>query len=226
MRDDIINVLKNSDKALTIYELQEKLDLKDVKKVKELSDELRKMEEEVIIYCSNKGRYMMLEDSHLRKGVLRANKKGFGFVEIENMEDDVYIASENMNGAIHGDIVLVEITSKMNLDRLEGRILKILKRQVDSYIGEINFDSKGLGHITLDDSKIKLDITTIIKTIFDHWLNMAKIIAIPNNKKLKKVKRFFAIIFKTLLPFVLFNLLTLPSRVNFVTSSLLSPVLK
>ena len=106
MRDDIINVLKNSDKALTIYELQEKLDLKDVKKVKELSDELRKMEEEVIIYCSNKGRYMMLEDSHLRKGVLRANKKGFGFVEIENMEDDVYIASENMNGAIHGDIVL------------------------------------------------------------------------------------------------------------------------
>ena len=48
---------------------------------------------------------------------------------------------------------------------------------------------------------------------------MAKIIAIPNNKKLKKVKRFFAIIFKTLLPFVLFNLLTLPSRVNFVTSS-------
>ena len=29
---------------------------------------------------------------------------------------------------------------------------------MDRYIGEINFDSKGLGHITLDDSKIKLDI--------------------------------------------------------------------
>ena len=158
MRDNIINVLKNSDKALTIYELQEKLDLHDVNEVRELSDELRKLEEEVVIYCSNKGRYMMLEDSHLRKGILRANKKGFGFVEIENMEDDVYVALENMNGAIHDDIVLVEITSKMNLDRLEGRILKVLKRQVDRYIGEINFDKKGVGHITLDDSKIKLDI--------------------------------------------------------------------
>ncbi len=158
MKDVIINILKNSDKALTIYELQEKLDLHDVDEVKKLSDELRVLEEEVVIYCSNKGRYMMLEDSHLRKGTLRANKKGFGFVEIENMEDDVYIAPENMNGAIHDDIVLVEITSKMNLDRLEGRILKVIKRQVERYIGEINFDSKGKGHITLDDSKIKLNI--------------------------------------------------------------------
>jgi ribonuclease R len=158
MKDDIINILKNSDKALTIYELQEKLDLHDVDEIKKLSDELRVLEEEVVIYCSNKGRYMMLEDSHLRKGTLRANKKGFGFVEIENMEDDVYIAPENMNGAIHDDIVLVEITSKMNLDRLEGRILKVIKRQVERYIGEINFDSKGKGHITLDDSRIKLNI--------------------------------------------------------------------
>lgn len=158
MKDDIINILKNSDKDLTIYELQERLDLHDVDEIKKLSDELRVLEEEVVIYCSNKGRYMMLEDSHLRKGTLRANKKGFGFVEIENMEDDVYIAPENMNGAIHDDIVLVEITSKMNLDRLEGRILKVIKRQVERYIGEINFDSKGKGHITLDDSKIKLNI--------------------------------------------------------------------
>ena len=64
MKDDIINILKNSDKALTIYELQEKLDLHDVDEIKKLSDELRVLEEEVVIYCSNKGRYMMLEDSH------------------------------------------------------------------------------------------------------------------------------------------------------------------
>ena len=100
----------------------------------------------------------MLEKSHLRKGTMRVNKKGFGFVEIDNMEDDVYVAQDNMNGAIHDDIVLVEITSKMTLDRLEGRILRVLKRQVSRYIGEINYDAKGMGHITLDDNKIKLNI--------------------------------------------------------------------
>ena len=72
--------------------------------------------------------------------------------------DDVYVAADNMNGAIHDDIVLVEITSKMTLDRLEGRVLKIIKRQVQRYIGEITFDEKGKGHIKLDDNKIKLNI--------------------------------------------------------------------
>lgn len=158
MRDDILNILKNSDRALDVYELQDMLHINDVNQAKELTDELRKLEDEVIVYHSNKNKYMMLEKSHLRKGVMRTNKKGFGFVEIENMDDDVYVAVDNMNGAIHDDIVLVEITSKMTLDRLEGRVLKIIKRQVQRYIGEITFDAKGKGHIKLDDNKIKLNI--------------------------------------------------------------------
>ena len=158
MRDDILNILKNSDKALDIYELHDMLHINTVEEAKKLSDELRKLTDEVVVYHSNKDKYMMLEKSHLRKGVMRTNKKGFGFVEVENMDDDIYVAQDNMNGAIHDDIVLVEITSKMNLDRLEGRILKVIKRQVQRYIGEITFDAKGKGHIKLDDNKIKLNI--------------------------------------------------------------------
>ncbi len=158
VRDDILNVLQNSDKALDIYELQDLLGIQEVEQIKELGEELRKLEEEVIIYRSNKDRYMMLENSHLKKGVMRANKKGFGFVEVDQLEDDIYIAQENMNGAIHDDIVLVEVTSKMNLDRIEGRILKIIERKNQRHIGLIHFDSKGIGHIDLDDSKVKLEI--------------------------------------------------------------------
>ena len=158
MRDNIINVLKNCDKAIDIYELQDLLEIKTVEDTEELNEELRKLEDEVIVYRSNKDKYMMLENSHLRKGIMRANKKGFGFVEIENMDDDIYISQDNMNGAIHDDIVLVEITSKMYLDKLEGRVLKIIERKINKYIGLITFDGKGIGHIKLDESKINLDI--------------------------------------------------------------------
>lgn len=158
MKDNILNILKNSDKALSVFEIEDLLGVKDVESTKEILTALHELEEETVIYHSNKDKYMMLENSHLRRGVMRANKKGFGFVEVENSEDDIYISQDHMNGAIHDDIVLVEITSKMSLDRLEGRVLKIIKRQVQQYIGEINFDSKGIGHITLDDNKIKLDI--------------------------------------------------------------------
>lgn len=158
MRDNILNVLSNSDKALDIFELQDLLEISTVEETSMLSDELRKLEDEVLVYHTNKDKYMLLEKSHLRKGIMRANKKGFGFVEIENMEDDVYISQDNMNGAIHDDVVLVEITSKMNIDRMEGRILKIIERRVQRFIGLINFDKNGIGHVDLDDSKIKLDI--------------------------------------------------------------------
>ena len=159
MRDDILNILKNTDKALDIYELQKLLGINNVDDIKNLSEELINLEKEVIIYHSNKDKYMLLENSHLRKGIMRANKKGFGFVEVDNMDDDIYIPSDDMNGAIHDDVVLVEITSKMNLDRLEGRVLKVIKRKTERFIGLISFDKSGLGHIDLDDNKVKLDIS-------------------------------------------------------------------
>ena len=56
MRDDILNILKNSDRALDIYELQDMLHINDVNQAKELSDELRKLEDEVVVYHSNKNK--------------------------------------------------------------------------------------------------------------------------------------------------------------------------
>ena len=46
----------------------------------------------------------------------------------------------------------------MNLDKLEGRVLRIIERRIKNYIGLISFDNRGIGHIKLDDSKVKLDI--------------------------------------------------------------------
>ncbi|MBP5678813.1 MAG: ribonuclease R [Bacilli bacterium] len=158
MRESILNVLRNTDRALDIDELQESLEISTAEELEILLKDLKQLEEEVLIYHSNKNKYMLLENSHLRKGIMRVNKKGFGFVEVENLDDDIYVSQENMNGAIHDDVVLVEITSKMNLDRLEGRVLKILARKMTNFVGVITFDDKGIGHIQLDDNKIKLMI--------------------------------------------------------------------
>ena len=149
MRDRIINVLENSDIALTIYEIEDFLDIKEIEDIQLLQDELNFLSLEGIIYHSNKDRYMMLKDSHLKRGIMRANKKGFGFVDIDDNDEDVYISQENMNGAIHDDVVLVDIISKKNMPRLEGKVIRILKRERKTFIGEINF-KKDIGYITLD----------------------------------------------------------------------------
>lgn len=157
MKDEIVRVLKNRDGALSIYDIKDELELEEVSELEELSKYLRELEEEFIIYHSNKDKYMLLENSHLRKGILRANKKGFGFVQVDDMQEDVYVSSDNMNGAFNDDIVLVEVTTKMNIAKPEGRILKIIKRETNRYVGEINF-IKDKGIVVLDDKKINIEI--------------------------------------------------------------------
>ena len=157
MNEKVVEILKNSKKALNIYELQDSLKINSVEDIKKLQKILDDLEKKLVIYHSNKDRYMLLENSHLKRGIMRANKKGFGFVDIDDSETDVYISENNMNGALHGDIVLVELTSKKGLARLEGRVLKIVDRENDSYVGEINFkNDKGI--VTLDDNKLRIKV--------------------------------------------------------------------
>ena len=157
MKDKIVGILKDSDKTLTIYDLEDKLHLLDVDELQELQTCLSELEKDAVIYHSNKDKYMMLEDSHLKRGIMRANKKGFGFVDIDDSDVDVYISEDHMNGALHDDIVLVEITSKKGIDRLEGRVVKIINREKDTYVGEINFEGD-TGIVSLDDNKLKIKV--------------------------------------------------------------------
>ncbi len=157
MDEKVVEILKNTKKALNIYEIQDGLKINNVEDLKLLQKVLEKLENDLVIYHSNKDRYMLLENSHLKRGIMRANKKGFGFVDIDDSETDVYISESNMNGALHGDVVLVELTSKKGIARLEGRVLKIVKRENDSYVGEINFKGDK-GVVTLDDNKLRIKI--------------------------------------------------------------------
>ena len=67
MREDVLELLQKSDKALSIYEIQDKLGINTIDDTKMLGDVLRSLEEEVLVYHSNKDKYMLLENSHLRK---------------------------------------------------------------------------------------------------------------------------------------------------------------
>ena len=157
MKEKIIKILKKSDKALSIYELKDLLGISSIQDIKELNETLTVLENDFVVYHTNKNKYMLLEDSHLLKGIMRINKKGFGFVEIDNRAEDIYVSENNLNGAIHGDIVLVEIISKKTAKDVEGRILRVVKRPVTRYVGEINF-RKNNGYVTLDDKKVKVEI--------------------------------------------------------------------
>lgn len=155
MRDEIVKIMNTADKALSIDEIFDEMKLSSVEDFKNLVKELNALEDELLVYRTNKNKYMKFQNSNLKIGKMLATKKGYGFVDIEGNED-VYIREDLMNHAIHGDKVVVEITSKKGTS-LEGRIVRIVERKLMDMVGEVVLD-KGKYMVVLDDPKIKLTI--------------------------------------------------------------------
>ena len=155
MEEQIIDILKKSDKALSVNEINDILGYKTVDELKDLLKTLNSMEDNLKLYRTKKNNYLLFTNSHLKIGTMIANKKGFGFVDIEG-DEDVFIAPSNMNGAIHGDKVIVEITSPKGID-FEGRIVKIVDRKFKQMVGEIYY-KKNIPYLKLDDERIRLTI--------------------------------------------------------------------
>ena len=156
MEEQILEILKNSDKALDIHEINDMLGFNTVEELKELIKEINRLEDELKIYRTKKDRFLLFNNSNLKIGKMIANKKGYGFVDIEGPED-VFVAPTNMNHAIHGDDVVVEVISKKGL-QMEGRIVKIINRKLKQMVGELYFDKFGKPFVDLDDDKVKITV--------------------------------------------------------------------
>lgn len=90
----------------------------------------------ILYYSDKKKKYLLLENSHLVKGTLSLNEKGFGFIIINKDTKDVYVNEKNINGAQDGDLVLFEYLNK-DKERPEGRIIKTIKRNYEPLVGEV-----------------------------------------------------------------------------------------
>lgn len=136
MKERIIELLNNNT-TLTIMEINDRLELKTVEEYQRLQNTLDSLVSDGVLYYSDKKKkYLLLENSHLVKGRLILNEKGFGFIDIGKDSKDVYVSEKNINGAIDDDLVLFEYINK-SIERPEGKIIKVIKRNYEPLVGEV-----------------------------------------------------------------------------------------
>ena len=94
----------------------------------------------------------------LKIGTYRKNQKGFGFVKLEDQEDEIYIARENSLNALNGDTVGIEITKNKEADKKEeGKIIKIIRHEKNTVVGTFQ-KNRNFGFVVPDDKKFGTDI--------------------------------------------------------------------
>ncbi len=119
---------------------------------------LNKLEENYKIQKNRKSKYHLVQEGKYISGIFRGNEKGFGFVKIENEEDEIYIAKNNTKGALNEDKVLIEIIEdKEQKGHREGKVVKILSRNKDTLVGVFT-KNQNFGFVVPDDRKFGTDI--------------------------------------------------------------------
>ena len=128
---------------------------------KEDREEFRRILQELLaegkLMLTVKGKYMK-SNGKVLTGTFISNSKGFGFVEIEGREEDLFIPEDNTNGAFHKDIVEVALLPGRDGKRQEAQVLKIIARGMTTVVGTYERSRENYGFVIPDNTKLAQDV--------------------------------------------------------------------
>lgn len=190
MNDKIITYLETREKV-TVNELAEALEMTGAKKFPKLIKKISTLESQGKLRFNDAGMLSLRKKQEKKKevtvtGIFRANKAGFGFLIVDENEDDMFIGRNDVGYAIDGDTV--EAVIKKPANRLKGtaaeaKIVGIVERSLKTVVGKFILDDekpKYAGYIKSKNQKIQqkiyikkepvvLDGTEIIKVDIDKY---------------------------------------------------------
>lgn len=147
-------------------------------KREELHKILDMLLEEGKISINKRGRYEAIRNSNVKReketgkkqikterkkgqyytGTFISHPRGFGFLEIPEAEEDIFIPEEGIGTALHGDTVQI-IVKKDGKDgkRCEGEVVKVLERGTREVVGTYQ-QCDGLGFVVTDNQRFLKDV--------------------------------------------------------------------
>ncbi|HEO2536721.1 TPA: ribonuclease R [Streptococcus agalactiae] len=190
MKEKIIKYLEEHGKT-SVNDLAAALDMAGAKAFPKLIKTISNLESHRQLRFDDNGSLSLQKKESKKKeitvrGLFRANKAGFGFLSIDQDEDDMFIGKNDIAYAIDGDTV--EAVVKKPADRLNGtaaeaRVVNIVERSLKTLVGKFVLDDerpKYAGYIKSKNQKINqkiyirkepvvLDGTEIIKVDIDKY---------------------------------------------------------
>lgn len=126
-------------------------------KQNEIEGYVKELEELGELFFANK-KYFTRKHLGYKTGKISGNAKGYAFCALDELDqDDVFIAKRNLNGALHGDRVVIDV-KKNNYDgRNEGKVVKIVEHGIKNVVGTIQVFEK-FAFVVPDNKKINCDV--------------------------------------------------------------------
>ncbi|ATZ20741.1 ribonuclease R [Mesoplasma coleopterae] len=189
-KEIILQIVKENNEMISINSLASKLNYFDFPILENVLNELN--EENAIALTIEKNIYLL--GGSYKKGNLRMNPKGFGFVNdvLQPEEEAYFVPPVSLNGCFDSDEVIFKVIKEQ--DKTRAEILELCLRVKEFLIGEIvrSYDGKFLDFIPSDQAFTGFRIRILNKQEFpiqEYQIVKAKIISVKDRLMFVRLKK-------------------------------------
>ena len=167
LTNTILSILKKErNQSFNYKQIAAKLGVNDASSRNQIIKTLAKLAVQKEIEEVERGKFRAIINTEYHTGILDLAAKGNGYVICEDFEDDVFIASNNINRALNGDEVEFYAYKRRKRGKLEGEITNVIKRAKSEYVGVIQIiENKNFAFVVPDSNKMYKDIFVPINKI-------------------------------------------------------------
>ena len=156
--ESILTILKQDrNKTYNHKQIAAKLGVNDSSSRNQIIKNLHKLAGHKEIEEVERGKFKIISSTEYFTGTVDMASRGNGYVISEDFEEDIFITSNNMNKALHGDTVELYIYNRKKNGKQEGEVTQIIKRARSEYVGIVQLNAK-FAFVVPDSNKMPIDI--------------------------------------------------------------------
>ncbi len=153
----ILDILRhNPDKNFNYKQIAASMGVNDASSRNQIIKKLAQLAAKKQIKEVDRGKFMIEGSNDYYTGVLDLTTKGYGYVIVPELAEDIFIANKDLNAAFNGDTVEVYVFNKRRRKKSEGEVTKILKRKRTEFVGILQ-KKKDFGFVVVDEASMYTD---------------------------------------------------------------------
>ena len=167
LTNTILGILKKErNKTFNYKQIAAILGVNDASSRNQIIKKLHQLKAKQEIEEVDRGKFKAIVNTEYHTGRVDMASRGSGYIICDDFEDDIYISSNNMNKALHGDEVEFYAYKRRKRGKLEGEVTSIIKRAKSEYVGVIQIhEKKNFAFVVPDGNKMYKDIFVPINKI-------------------------------------------------------------
>ncbi|WP_370102365.1 ribonuclease R [Xanthomarina gelatinilytica] len=165
LTNTILSILKKDrNQSFNYKQIAAKIGVNDASSRNQIIKKLQQLKAKQEIEEVERGKFKAIVNTEYHTGIVDMASRGSGYIVSDDFDEDIYIASNNMNKALHGDEVEFYAYKRRKRGKIEGEITNIIKRAKSEYVGVIQIH-KNYAFVVIDGNKMYTDIFVPINKI-------------------------------------------------------------